>query len=244
MDRKVWNIEEFNKVNLPEVIGSITNRNRFSEFNRTRVLDLPIHMPGQGWKIPSEINNFLEPIKLAAKAESRFGDFLNTHYVYVTIDQKVVQAGKTGRRAGAHSDAYIEVDEEQLDLIAENADAIAKEKQEVSHTYVIADQVPTEFFNAKFPLVDSSCNGGSLKTFDEIAEKAEIITYPGYTLLRMDPYVVHRSALVTETMERTFMKISFSRKKYARKGNTVNPGFEYDWELTARSPDKRNHPWK
>lgn len=242
MDRKVWNIEEFNKINLPEVIGTISDQSRFSKFKGTRVLDLPIYMPGQGWNVPDNINDYVEPIQMAINSERRFGNFLETHYVYVTIDQKIVTAGKTGRRPGAHSDAYIEVNNEQLDVVSENAAEIVKRVQEVSHTYIITDTASTEFFNAKFPIVNTTCKD-ALETFDEIANKSEIVTYPEYTLLRLDPFVIHRSSIIDNTTERTFMKIAFSRKKYARKGNTINSRFKYDWEMTARSPSNRNHPW-
>ena len=238
--RKNWDVSEFAKVNLPEVVGMVDPAT-FAQFNGIRVLDLPIHMPGQGWAIPKEITQFAEAIQLAMRCEEGFGE-LDEHYVYITVDQKIVQDGKTGRRPGAHSDAYIETKGAQVDLTLETADVIAEEEGEVSHTYVICDKFPTEFFNVPFPLTDTSCEG-SLKTFDEAADASDAVTYDPFTLLRLDPYVVHRCAVCTETSERTFVKISVSRKHYARKGNTVNEAFNYNWELSARSPSERNHPW-
>src|SRR5690606_1180948 len=143
---------------------------------------------------------------------------------YITIDQKLVAAGKTGRRAGAHSDAYIENNStgEQIDITRENTKYIAKETGQVSHTYIIYDMFPTEFYNAKFPLIDSTCDS-SLSTFNDIAKTAPIITYPNYTLLKLDPYVVHAASTASHTARRTFVKISISRKQYARGGNTINP---------------------
>lgn len=241
MKRELWNIANFDRVNLPEVIGKLTIPSLFSKQRGIRVLDMPIHMPGQGWKIPEQLQYFLEPISMAARKEQEYGD-LDQHYVYVTVDQKEVVAGKTGRRAGAHSDAYIEEQNSQIDITHENADVIAQETGEVSHTYVLYDCLPTEFFDARFPLHDTSC-AGSLKTFDEIAEQSDVVTYPIHTLLRLSPFVVHRCAVCNETQPRTFMKISVSKKRYARKGNTINALFDYDWEMTARSTSERNHPW-
>ena len=239
--RKHWNINYFNDVNLPEMVGQV-NPDVFSQFNSIRMLDMPIHMPGQGWKIPTTLSQFYQTIGLAIRAESQYGSFEDDHYGYITVDQKVVEKGKTGRRAGAHSDAYIETKGEQIDLTLDTAPIICQEEGEISHTYIIYDKFPTEFFNVSFPLTDVSCEG-SLKTFDEIADASDSITYPAYTLLRLDPYVVHRCSIVPETSERTFVKISFSKKKYARKGNTINPHFTYDWQMSARSPHERNHPW-
>lgn len=240
MKRKLWNIVEFDKVNLPEIVGAI-NPDIFSQFNGIRVLDMPIHMPNQGWAIPDELTQFLESILLAVHSETRFGP-IGEQYVYITVDQKIVYEGKTGRRPGAHSDAYIETKGAQIDLTHKTASAIAREEGEVSHTYVIYDKFPTEFFGVPFPLTDVSCIG-SLRTFDEIADLTQAITYKPFTLLRLDPYVVHRCAVCTETTERTFVKISVSQKHYARKGNTVNNAFSYSWNLSARSPKERNHPW-
>lgn len=240
MQRRLWNVNEFDKVNLPEILGKV-DANTFSEFNGVRILDMPIYMPGQGWKIPDDVSQFLEPIAIAVESERRFG-FEKDHFVYVTIDQKIVQEGKTGRRAGAHSDAYIEVSGQQIDIKAEESEAIAQEQGEVSHTYVLYDKFATEFFDVPFPLTDATCKG-SMKTFDEIANAAAPITYDPFTVLRMDAFVVHRCSVCSETTERTFMKISFSKKKYSREGNTINPEFTYDWDMTTRSPE-RNHPWK
>lgn len=243
MKRKLWDIEEFNKVNLPEVIGQISNKEAFSKFNNIRVLDMPIYMPGQGWGIPNDITQFLEPIELACKSEERFGNFFKDHYVYITVDQKVVEKGNTGRRAGAHSDAYIEskLTGNQIDLTFENADIIKQEEGEVSHTYIVTDIFPTEFFDAKFPLEKTDCDS-AMQTFDEIAKQSKVITYPTYTLLRLDPFIVHQAAIATETARRTFVKISFSRKQYNREGNTHNDLFDYNWKMAKRK-EKRNHPW-
>jgi hypothetical protein len=85
----------------------------------------------------------------------------------------------------------------------------------------------------------------SLKTFDEIANSSEVVTYPSYHILKLDPYVVHRSAVCKESGYRTFMKVSVSRKRYARDGNTYNNLFFYDdqWAFKKRYTEDRNHPW-
>lgn len=239
--RKHWDIEQFNNINLPEIIGTI-NPTPFSNFNHIRVLDMPLHMPKQGWKIPDYINlQFKELLDLVINHEAKYGD-LSEHYVYITIDQKVVKEGKTGRRPGAHSDAYVEHDNRQVDITSENAQLIEKETGEVSHTYICTDIFPTEFFLAKFPLKSADCKD-ALETFDQIASRSPVVTYQPYMILKLDPYVVHRAAIATHTTERTFVKISISKKKYAREGNTINPGFSYDWKMEARSPHERNHPW-
>lgn len=242
MIRKKWNVNEFNQINLPEVIGSVNPKfGKFDSMNLVRVLDLPIYMPDQGWCIPDRISQFKEVIDLAVQSEQRFG-FESDHFVYVTIDQKIVKAGKTGRRAGAHSDAFLETENKVVDIDEKSAPLLANESGTVSHTYVIYDRTPTEFFLSKFKLADASCEG-SLRTFDEIAETSDIVRFSNFTLLRLDPFVVHRSGVSNETGPRTFMKVSVSTKKYARIGNSINELFDYDWVMTPRG-DTRNHPWQ
>ncbi len=111
--RKLWDLNEFNKVNLPEVVGNLrsyVDMVDFSEPKGTRVLDMAVYMPDQdrGFRFTKEIKNFAPAIALIFAAEYKIDPkFLDTHYVYVTVDQKMVHKGETGRRAGAHSDASI-----------------------------------------------------------------------------------------------------------------------------------------
>ena len=67
--------------------------------------------------------------------------------------------------------------------------------------------------------------------------------YPIHTLLRLDPYVVHRASVAETDTYRTFVKVSVSNKKYARMGNTHNDLFDYDWTMKERNNNERNHPW-
>lgn len=242
--RETWDVKKFDEVNLPEVVFEVDNKEEFSsqEKGRVRVLDLPIMMPAQGIRIPNDIPKVFADIakKVLEKENEVFGD-IDEMYAYITIDQKTVEKGKTGRRAGAHSDAYIERDNRQIDITEDSYDVVSKEVGYATNTYIVSDCLPTEFFIAKFPLRDVSCDE-SLKTFDEIAENSEVITYPSYNVLKLTPYVVHRAAMCHKRTIRTFMKVSISNKKYAREGNTINPLFDYNWTMEPRD-DKRNHPW-
>lgn len=246
--RKQWNLKEFDKINLPTIVSWKDGRHigmveEFSKPRGLRFLDMAIYMPEQFLKVPKELEPYMDVIATAMASEYKHDPlFLDDHYVYVTLDQKVVEKGNTGRRAGAHSDAFIATGAGQVDITLENKDLILQETGEVSHTYIMSDCAPTEFFRAKFPITSDDCET-SLKTFDEIAETAEVVTYPPYTLLQLDPYVVHRCAIMTETRHRTFLKVSISRKRYNREGNTINPEFDYsDWTWVPRNWQERNHP--
>ena len=205
---------------------------------------MPIHIPGQGLRLPQETWKFGRVIHMVLGEENaEYGD-IGDLYVYLTIDQKHMKKGNTGRRPGAHADAYISSEESQIDIVPENSDLISKETGIITHTYIWYDSIPTEFFKCSFPLVDTS-DAGSMRSFDDKISRTGIrpTVYPPGCVLRMTPYVVHRCAIAHGDTDRTFLKISVSDKRYAREGNTINPLFEYDWEMTKRGPD-RNTPWR
>ena len=240
-----WDVGEFARKNLPSVVahGILP----LGDPKGVRVLDMPIKMPGTAFRLPDQIEPFRLMVDAVADHESRFASPpLDALHVYITVDQKTVKQGATGRRAGAHSDGYIDDGDRQIDIIAENASLIARETGVVTHTYIWYDRLPTEFFTLPFPLEDPS-DDGSLGTFDEIADSAEpgeILTYPERALLHLTPYVVHRCAVADRDVYRTFVKMSVSDRKFTREGNTRNPLFDYDWKMDKRSPAKRNTPWK
>ena len=260
-ERERWDLRRFGR-NLPQVVVPEVDIDRdgfeqapLGRVTGVRVLDMPISMPGVGLRFPETIWPFSPIITTALSNDVQYYPSFASMYVYVTIDQKHVQAGGYGRRPGAHSDGYIATDDRQLDIIAENADAIADvievEQSYITHTYIWHDSVPTEFFNVPFPLSNGS-DEGSLRRFDEIADACrpdEIVTYPNKSLLMLTPYVVHRCAVVPEDTYRTFVKVSVSDKQWRREGNTHNDLFDYDWSMDKRSPSKvdpmqRNTPWR
>jgi hypothetical protein len=220
LTRKRWNLSEFQTPHLPVIVGSINDERMFT-FKNIRVLDMPIYMPGQGWCIPPVLEQFLEAINLTREHEGLYG-YEDTHYVYITVDQKIVQKGSTGRRPGLHTDAFGgEIDEE------------------VTHTYILSDMIPTRFFSDCFPISTLDCQE-SIDQFKMYAKNPAY--YPCKQLLLLDPYVVHESMPAHMNTQRTFVKISYSRKKYNRTDNTLNELFDYSWEFIPRDRSKRNDP--
>ena len=243
IQRNRWNINEFSNINLPEIVA--TNVEIGKSYYGIRVLDLPIHIPGQGFAVPSEIQHFNSIIESVFEWEKKFSPDIYKMYVYITIDQKWVDKGTTGRRPGAHADGYIATDTEQIDIISQNAKIIAKEKSLITHTYVWYDCIPTEFFTVPFPLTDTT-DEGSLETFDEIADSCspnQIRVYDNKSILFLTPYVIHRSAIALSGLFRTFVKVSVSDQQFRRKGNSKNPSFVYNWDMEMRCPSERNTPW-
>ncbi len=50
----------------------------------------------------------------------------------------------------------------------------------------------------------------------------------------MDAYAVHTAAQVTIETDRTFVRLSYSVRKFDRLGNSHNPFFDYTWDMVER----------
>jgi len=229
--RKLWDIDYYKENNLPIVVGVIQDTQKFSSQHKDvglRFLDLPLYMPNQGWRIPTELEQFKEIIKMAVDHE-RFcvHDFEKDHYVYITIDQGWVAPQTSQRRAGWHGDSYRKIDSHKPSPIVL-----------VDHVYVAYDNCPTLFLEGPFSLdkIDPENVSEVLELFMTTSQHKKPITYPSYTVLRLDPYCVHDAGINTSNAPvfRTFVKISFSKIKYAHLGNAHNNLFVYDWPMTPR----------
>lgn len=229
--RKLWNLDFFNQKNLPVVVGQLKDPQAFSKFyinKGFRFLDLPIYMPDQGWRIPPELAQFKEVIQMAVEHERLCRpDFEKDHYVYITVDQGQVKPNKSQRRSGWHSDSYRRVDTSKY-----NANILT------DHVYVIYDSCPTFFIEGPTPLgiIDPQNIGQVLTAFNDYGNRQAPVIYPNHTLLRLDPYCIHDAGQNTgsKTIERTFVKVSFSTIKYCHLGNAFNYLFRYNWPMVPR----------
>ncbi|MCH9621999.1 MAG: hypothetical protein S4CHLAM20_14330 [Chlamydiia bacterium] len=229
--QKIWDIDYYNKVNFPVIVGELEDKRAFSsqlKGHGLRFLDLPIHMPKQGWRIPPQLEQFKEVIAKAVLCEKLINPtFEKTCYVYITVDQGIVEPHVSQRRSGWHGDSYRKIDTRKTSL-----------KIPVDHVYVVADCCPTLFVPGPFSLnsIDPENIDEVLTTFSSIANTQEAITYPNYTLLKMDPYCVHDAGInkTDHALHRTFVKISISQSKYCKLGNAHNQLFVYDWPMVPR----------
>ncbi len=230
--RKVWNLNFFKDQNLPLIVGTIKNKTLFSSFYQNkglRFLDLPIYMPTQGWRIPIELEQFKEVIKMALDHERICKpNFEKDHYVYITVDQGQVEPQTSQRRAGWHSDSYRRINNKK----AQGKNIL------VDHVYVIYDNCPTVFAQGPFSLdsIDSNNINEVLASLNEQATTKEKKLYSNYTLLKMDPYCIHDAGInnTNKPINRTFVKLSFSKTKYRHLGNAHNNLFIYDWPMVPR----------
>jgi hypothetical protein len=171
-----WDIDLYKKVNLPLIVGDIENKGLFSSKlggHGLRFLDLPIYMPNQGWRIPSQLEQFKEIIEKVVTCERVLNpDFEKDHFVYITVDQGKVLPHTAQRRAGWHADSYRKIDSRRKHA-----------KIAADHLYVVADGCPTPFVPGPFSFegVDPENGDQALEHFADIAKSQTAVKYPNYT---------------------------------------------------------------
>lgn len=244
--KRPWDINLFSRDdNLPVVVGALKQTSKFSMLHGDvgfRFLDLPLHMPGKGWQVPCELAQFSELLSKISDHERLINPEFDKHYVYITVDQADVPPDKTQRRPGWHSDSYITM-ETRIDT---SDDSLKQTMQPTDNIYVISDNIPTEYSPGPFSLegIDPEDCASVLNRFKECAQNATPLTYPSYTILRLDPYAIHRPSVnkSNHTTQRTFVKVSVSQNIYNKTGNAHNSLFAYSWPMVPRDSEVRNHP--
>lgn len=235
-----WDLRHYDRKNIPIIVGEIPAgaRELFSQPRGDRAQDLCIRMPRQGWQLPRWLDPYLPALKIAAAAERACNpDFLDNedqYYAYVTVDQKVVAPHRTQRRQGFHGDAF---------LTPENADL--SRVVQVENTYLVSDCLPTDFRTGPFYLGDVYPDDAAcLASLDWQALRCQSVRVAPYAVARITPFHVHSPA-VNDTdaeVQRTFLKITFSRERFNRVGNAQNPLLDYDgWFWVPRKDGIRNH---
>lgn len=182
--------------------------------------DMPVKL-SHSWSIKREPRlAIFDPILGAAQCDfvADFGlSRLCESYVYISAKRTYTPAGSTQTRPGWHTDGF-------------GTDDI---------NYVWCDGLPTEFCLQPFALSDD--HALSMHEMHEQARSENVVTYPAFSLLRLDPAVVHRPALSVTGGFRTFVKVSISRDQYRLAGNSHNHMLDYDWDLVPRAAE-RNDP--
>lgn len=97
--------------------------------------------------------------------------------------------------------------------------------------YIWSNKQPTIFNDSKFDI--SPCDERSLDEMSLQARPENNFTYPNYSLLKLDQYVIHKVGPIEEGV-RCFVKVSFSKNKYNLEGNSHNYELDYNWEMYPR----------
>lgn len=183
-------------------------------------LYMPISVPGRTLVMPMHRPDIRPCEEIVLRAYDDDPHFFDMCYVYLTFKRMIVGPTVTPNRPGWHADGF-------------GTDDI---------NYVWSDCVGTIFNVGDFNITPND-HVKSLEEFEQQAKLENSVIYPDKTLLRLDPYVVHKVQLADKEQMRTFVKISVSRHPYNLKGNSTNPflatGFRmFDRALVRNDPTK------
>jgi hypothetical protein len=183
--------------------------------------DLPIKMAGETQLTMEDRLKVFEQIIGVCYCDfiGVFGlDMYVSNYVYVTAKRLYQAPGCPFNRPGYHSDGFLTDD----------------------INYIWCDSNPTVFNKSSYAL--TMHHEYSLSEMDQQSLAENEVKYKINELLRLNQFNIHKVGDITIGM-RTFLKVSFSSKKYNLIGNSRNHLINYQWEMKARQKT-RNHPIK
>lgn len=216
-----WDLSHMTEAHPPLRIGTIVDQKAFSA-PVVSVLNMPIKMPGTGFRIPVELAQFKELIQKMIDHEVEINPELEKFYAYITVDQHFVTKGNTHRRGGIHIDGV------------QGARYPVKLRPE--HTYSASDAFGTVFYNQSYDLRKLDPAKQHVHAEIERQTRAEnAVVADDYGLFFWDSYSPHESNVATSDRMRTFLRIEFSEKIYDGVGDTVSPLFDYNWQRIDRA---------
>lgn len=243
LTKQAWSIRHYDKMNLPIIIGNVNERSFGARFQRDKYLwamDMPIKLPFSQVKVPIEFSQFTDFFKSAIQFERMINPNYDKSYAYVCIDQRPVESRGYQRRPGWHADSFITkyTNSQYNESCSPIMDTV----------YLAYDCLATEFHKGPFSFpnsVDIHSNDAVLGHFEEIASAApdsDIVVFPNHTILKMDPRCVHRVQMneTNCTLDRTFIKLTFTTEIFNRLGNDHNKLFDYNWPLLGRGMERNN----
>ena len=190
--------------------------------------DMPIAFPVSDrndyeYRLPSCYKLLNEFVQKVADVWSSLEPNAHEYYAYLSLSYGVIPPWKVQRRPGIHCDGF------------QSARVNPKEKGE--YTFVASNSLPTLFYVEEFDTspLDPSRDNFFIR-FSQNATKDPIDCQRPYEIMMMDPYCLHSavSNVTDDAIRRTFVRIIYSTRVYDRLGNTVNPSFDYRWEMVRR----------
>lgn len=182
----------------------------------TNVLRCPIKNAGsRKIIIPKELEMFTDFIKYCCIYETSFNNRFEDLYAHMTVDLKKVEAGTTQRVKGFHVDGF--------------QGAKFPTKHEIEHSYLWASTCGTEF--CVQPFFINHIDESKYLIFDELCKQAKednIYKCLDSNVYIFDPYMVHRSPVLSENTERLLVRITFEYQKLLDPNDTQNPKMKFN----------------
>ncbi len=219
----IWNPEKFNIERKPWTVGVIKNKSTLS--NLPSCLNMPIKLRGKEdivLPFPYSLNPAInEIVYKTIEAEKECNPDYKDYFAYITVDCRNMSAGKTQRNPGWHIDSMQGVR--------------YPEKLPACHSFLCSTVFPTEFATNSFNA--SGLSEEKHNWSDEFAKQVDeekIFKPKAGDLTTMSAYQIHRSPIIKENTQRTFVRVEFSKKKFNRIGDSINPLLPTDFVYEER----------
>lgn len=234
--RVPWDLQGVAHRNLPIVIGALTDSQAQSEFSKPgniQVFDMPVYIPGQGWRIPLELAPYRSVMAQIVAAEMLSNPDIENYNAYITIDQGVVHPNGYARRDGLHIDGFLTSNNKSNNTVWGDS------------TYIISDNtdLQTDFYPGPFNLAGINYNDPQavINAFNSQGLLMQPVQGNPYEIVRMTTNHVHAVHQNTtgQYLRRAFLKMTFSERLFNRGGNTYNPLLDYRFTYVPRG-NQRN----
>jgi hypothetical protein len=206
--KKILNLKQFDKKNKAELIST-----RFLEtpIERQYVLRMLVKKPFTEFLIPEELK-WCE-VLINEAYENQIKNNIRQPFCYLTIRSGIVSSTKD--------------DEWHVDGFSMNVTHIPEQN------YIWTNCFPTEVCYKKFKIPDDfNPFRHNIHLFfqDSIFQYDKIKVLKPNTLYCLDPYVVHRRPSISEGIQRTFVRVSFTPMEIDDINNTINPLLPTDYK--------------
>lgn len=208
---KPFNVNNFLSPRLPIDMGFMDTSQLFD--NKLNVLRMPLKFPSTDYRIPKELSALFPLISRCAEYESFINKDHDRCFCHITFDHSVVEPGLYHRYPGFHGDGI--------------QGTKLTPKEIVEHSYILTSNPATEFCLQPFFLnhLDEAKHNYFLE-FDKQARENNIYSSLSGHLYMIDPYMVHRSPLIKNKVDRLFVRITYAFTELQHPKNTLNPLFE------------------
>ncbi len=223
-DLEHWNPERFQVQQTADPIGEISNKQQFSS-SVLSSLNMPIKLPGGTVKCPYQNRGVREFVERCVKHNQSVNPRFDQCHLYLTVDQRIVEPGKSQRRGGAHFDG--------MQGVRHNV------KLPMYQNYIVSDYNPTTLYNQPFDargLSDKHHNW--FHELEKQVDKSRVATAKPYEIYFMSGYHMHESPIAAAMKARTFMRLGVSYQIGDKTGETKNPQIHTNWKQVDREIPK------
>ena len=185
-----------------------------------RVLRCPIKAAqNEAVLLPEELSAYEPLVRHVLETELAHNPRYLQSWAHITVERTFVQVHKTQRVPGWHVDGF---------------QGVRAPRHGIEHSYLWSDVAPTQYCLQPFLL--THLDFARHNVFDVFDQEASRYVFGGLEnhVYLLDPYIVHRAALMDNSGWRTFVRLTFTETYLDDPVNTVNLSLHIPQDAPAR----------